>query len=124
MQICVYWGTFMCVLCTCVYMAHTCSYARSQVGECWGGLHAGMCVLGCKYVYVCVSMWEVHTYVHAYLHCVPRSEDNVGGICVQVHLCVNYMTSSVAAPVTRAHVSNPKTQQLTKEVGWSPFFDV
>lgn len=90
---------------TCVYMAHTCSCAKDQVGECWGGLHADMylgcmyvCVvhmsvhgtqmqlckesdrrmlgwsacryvcIGCMYVYVCVSMWEVHTYVHAYLY--------------------------------------------------------
>ena len=93
------------------------------VHMCVHGTHMQLCkesgrrMLGwstCRYVcigvqvciYVCVSMWEVHTYVHAYLHCMPRSEDNVGGICVQVILCVNYVTSSVAAPVTHAHVSN------------------
>lgn len=50
------------VCCTCVYMAHTCSCARSHEGGCWGrGLYAGMCVFGC--MYVCIGVWRVrHTY--------------------------------------------------------------
>lgn len=31
--------------------------------------------------------------------CMPRSEANVGGICVQVHSCVDYVTGTAAAPV-------------------------